>query len=70
MARETDMTGREPVPGKLTLAREDLTAGLDAYRRLGIELQARRTCCQTCPRAYGFLQRARGYGYSLVKGRS
>jgi hypothetical protein len=40
VARETDMTGREPVPGELTLAREDLTAGLDGYRRLGIELQA------------------------------
>ena len=37
MARETDMTGREPVPGGLTLAREDLTAGLDGYRRLGID---------------------------------
>lgn len=37
MARETDMTGREPVPGELTLAREDLTAGLDGYRRLGID---------------------------------
>ena len=37
MARETDMTGREPVPGELTLAREDLAAGLDGYRRLGID---------------------------------
>lgn len=37
MARETDMTGREPVPGELTLAREDLTAGLDGYRQLGID---------------------------------
>jgi hypothetical protein len=37
VARETDMTGREPVPGELTLAREDLTAGLDGYRRLGID---------------------------------
>ena len=31
------MTGREPVPGELTLAREDLAAGLDGYRRLGID---------------------------------
>jgi hypothetical protein len=37
VARETDMTGREPVPGELPLAREDLTAGLDGYRRLGID---------------------------------
>jgi len=37
VARETDMTGREPVPGELTLAREDLAAGLDGYRRLGID---------------------------------
>ena len=31
------MTGREPVPDELTLAREDLAAGLDGHRRLGID---------------------------------
>ena len=30
--------GQEPVrPGELTLGREDLAAGLDGYRRLGID---------------------------------
>jgi hypothetical protein len=30
--------GQEPArPGRLTLAREDLAAGLDGYRRLGID---------------------------------
>jgi hypothetical protein len=30
--------GQEPVrPGELTLRREDLAAGLDGYRRLGID---------------------------------
>ena len=38
------------------------TARASSYRR--------RTCCRTCPSGGRFLQRARGYGYTLVKGRS